>query len=281
MENQNINPVETIPSGNESGKKIDEFCVNCGAPLEEGQKFCPKCGHKIGLTINENLSSSNHQSNAGVNKQDEKKKKMPIILAVAVVIVVLLAVAGAKILPKIFIDSKGYLEQGNYEKAYEKAKTDYDRFLVKFENIVAVQSAFTADNLKNPSSFFLRDAYYQEVQNEDGIRNVQIVLYISASNSYGATISNYWLYTCDKDGKKCEYSTSVSDFSPEIISKYDDEHKRLKKLHNNSVRVIIKDMKKEGIKLSKEGVKRINSMFEADTLDDIEILDMPFFINNS
>lgn len=306
MENQNTNPVETNPAGSEPETKVGEVCTNCGAPLAEGQEFCPKCGtprkkkpvcgkcgaelaegqgfcpkcgQKVGLAVTENVSSAISQFNAGVAKQNEKKKKMPIILAVVAVIVVLVAIAGAKIAPKIFVDSAGYLAQGNYEKAYEKAKTDEERLEVKFENIAAVQSAFSADNLKDPSSFSLRDAYYNESTNDDGTPNGQLVLYISGANSYGASVSSYWLYTWDNDDEEWDYFTSVSDLSDEEYSKYDDKDEKLEKLVNNLGRSNIKNVMKDGMKLSKDGVKRINAMFEADTLDDVEMLDMTINLN--
>ncbi len=249
-------------------------CGKCGNELAEGQEFCPKCGQKAGLAVDSNVSSAIDQFNAGVSQANAKKKKAPIVAAVAIIIVILLAVVGAKVAPKIFIDCEGYLEQGNYEKAYEKAKTDEDKYKVRAENAVAVQSAFSADNLKDPASFSLRDAYYEEDKNDDGETTKGMVLYISGANSYGASVSSYWYYTWDGEDKEWEYFCSVSDLSDEEYSKYDDDDDKVEKLLNNIGRAGIKVVMKDGIKLDKAAVKRINAMFEEDTLDDVDLLDV-------
>lgn len=275
-------------------------CSKCGAELAEGQEFCSKCGCKVDLTLDSSVSSAINQFNAGVQKQNDKKKKTPIVIGVAVVIVILLAIAGAKIAPKIFIDSAGYLEQGNLEKAWEKAKTDEEKqnvinayledgdyeeafakvttdeekLQIKAENAAAVQSAYSADNLKDPSSFSLRDCYYIESTDDDGDPNAQLVLYISGANSYGASVSSYWLYTWHNDDQKWGYFCSVSDLSDEEYKSYDDADDKLEKLFNNLGRLSIRNTMSDGIKLSKDAVKRINTMFENDTLDRIELLDM-------
>jgi RNA polymerase subunit RPABC4/transcription elongation factor Spt4 len=207
-------------------------CGKCGAALQDGQEFCPKCGQKVGLAVDSNVSFAISQFNAGVEKEKSKKKKTPIILGVLVIILVLGAIAFKKIAPKIFIDTAGYIEQGDYEKAYAKAKTDEDKQLVvdaylsdgkykeaydialsdqdklqiQIENAAAVYGQYSADNLKDPSSFVLRDAYYYEGEKgEDGKISKRLVLQISGNNSYGASVSNYWLYTWEYDKNKFSY----------------------------------------------------------------------------
>lgn len=66
-------------------------CGKCGAELQEGQEFCPKCGQKVGLSVDAGVNSAINQFNAGVQKTNTRKKKLPIILgAVAVAIVALI-----------------------------------------------------------------------------------------------------------------------------------------------------------------------------------------------
>ena len=48
----------------------------------------------------------------------------------------------------------------------------------------------------------------------------------------------------------------------------------IEKLLNNIGRDYIKKAMSDGYKLSKDGVKRINKMFEDYTLDDVELLDV-------
>lgn len=137
MENQNTNPVTTVPAESEPETKVGEVCTNCGAPLTEGQEFCPKCGtprkkkpfcgkcgaelaegqefcskcgQKVGLAVAEGVSSAINQFNAGVEKQNQKKKKTPIIIAAAAVVVIIIVAfalkggVGAKKFDKMYSD---------------------------------------------------------------------------------------------------------------------------------------------------------------------------------
>lgn len=253
--------------------KVEEkknICGKCGAELQDGQEFCPKCGQKAGLAVDAGVSSAISQFNAGVDKSNEAKKKKPIIGAVIAVAVIAI---GALIAPKLFVSVEDLCAQGNYEKAYEKADAS-EKLEIRAENAAAVQSALSADNLKDPNSFVLRDAYYNEGTNDDGETTKQLVLYISGANSYGANVSSYWLYTWDLGDQEWGYYCSVSDLSDEEYSSYDDEDERLEKLLNNLGRISIKNTMDGGTKLSKDAVKRINAMFEADTLDEVELLDV-------
>ena len=63
-------------------------CSKCGAELNEGQEFCPKCGQKVGLVIEEHVSSAIDQFNAGVGEKKKKKSKK-IILAIAIPVVLI------------------------------------------------------------------------------------------------------------------------------------------------------------------------------------------------
>ena len=101
----------------------------------------------------------------------------------------------------------------------------------------------------------------------------QLVLYISGANSYGASVSSYWLYTWDNDDKEWDYFCSVSDLDNEEYGKYDDEDEKLEILFENLGRTTIKNTMNQGIKLNKDAVKRINTMFEEDKLDSVEFID--------
>lgn len=379
------------------------ICRKCGAELKEGQRFCHKCGRKAGLAADANASSDINYSGSGVDDRNKKKRKAPIIIGAAAAVIVLLAVAGIKFVPGMLLDSAGYLEKGNYEKAWEKAKTDeekqnvinaylaagdyekaweksesedqkqsvidfcldkgnldeawkrsetkeqkqrvidayfdngdlekawekseteeqkqriIDAYLdkgdlekawekseteeqklkvtdayldsgdyeeayekaptaakrkeIKAENVAAFYSAFSADNLKDPSSFFLRDVYYNEGVMED-IHSGQLVLYISGSNSFGASVSSYWLYIWDEDSNDWDYFTTVSSLEEEEYSIYDDEEEITEKYINNICRISIRSTMSDGIKLSKDAVTRINTMFENETLDKVKLMDM-------
>lgn len=241
--------------------KTPGVCAHCGAALQEGEKFCPQCWKRV--------DSEFDQFDSGA----ANKKKIPIIIGAALAVIVL-AVLAFTVIPKIFIGMEGCLEQGNYEKAYEKAKTDYDKMLVKAENAAAIQSAITADNLKDPSSFSLRDVYYSENTLDDGERTKSVVLYIGATNSYGATVSSYWYYLWSSEDNEWQYICHVSDLSEEEFSDYDDDEEKRKKIINSLAKNHIKDMMENDTKLDKSAVKRINKLFEEDKLDDVEFLDV-------
>lgn len=259
--------------GTPRGGVKKNVCGKCGAELQEGQEFCSKCGQKAGLIVESNVSTAINQFNAGVEEANAKKKKAPLITAVSIVVLVLLVIVGIILAPKIFMGAEGYMEQGNYEKAYQKAKKDDDKLAVQVENLVAVQSAFAADNLKDPSSFSLRDAYYLESTDSDGKSEKNLVLYISGANSYGASVSSYWLFIWDADDREWEYYTSVSDLSKEDYESWDDSDEMIEKLLNNMARDDIKEAMNSGFKLKKDSVKRINRMFEEDVLDEVELIE--------
>ena len=63
-------------------------CGNCGAELEDGQAFCPKCGHKAGVAIDSNVNAAINQFNAGVEKKKKKPKALPIVIALVLVVAI-------------------------------------------------------------------------------------------------------------------------------------------------------------------------------------------------
>ena len=62
-------------------------CGKCGNELQDGQEFCPKCGQKAGLAVDSNVNAAINQFNAGVQQAATKKKKTPLIIGIAVAIV--------------------------------------------------------------------------------------------------------------------------------------------------------------------------------------------------
>jgi uncharacterized Zn finger protein (UPF0148 family) len=67
------------------------ICGKCGAELSDGLDFCPKCGQKVGLVVESSVSAKINQFNAAVNTA--KKKNIGIIAGVAIAVIVILAVA--------------------------------------------------------------------------------------------------------------------------------------------------------------------------------------------
>ena len=58
-------------------------CGKCGAPLGEGQEFCPQCGQKVGVILDPNVSSAIDAFNA--NLQPTAPTKMNIFALLALI----------------------------------------------------------------------------------------------------------------------------------------------------------------------------------------------------
>lgn len=274
---------DPAPVGEASADAVTPTCPNCGTMLQEGQKFCPGCGQMLGAASPANPAGSFNTGNpanpanpmnpmampygapVGVKR---KSKALPwVIVAVVVVVVAALAVL-VLVSSDMFASVETLCARGDYTKAYEKA-SEGEKPAVKGESVAAECSAFAVDNLKDPSSFKLREVYYYESTNDDGTFFGEIVLYISGANSYGASVGSYWLFTWDDDDNEWSYFCSVSDLEQEEYSDYDDEDEKWEKIVNNFGRELIGLVKGNGIELDKSAVKRINTLFERDMLDDV------------
>lgn len=277
---------DPVPVGAASADATAPTCPNCGTLLQEGQKFCPGCGQMLGAASPAGSFNSGDPMNPmnpanpmnptampygapGIPKR--KSKALPLVI-VAVVVVVVAALATLVLVSSdMFASVETLCARGNYAKAYEKASEE-EKPAVKGESVAAECSAFAVDNLKDPSSFKLREVYYSESTNDDGEFSGQIVLYISGANSYGASVSSYWLFTWDDDDNEWSYFCSVADLEQEEYSDYDDEDEHLEKWIDNFGRMVIENVMTRSIKLDKDAVKRINTLFEKDMLDDVEAI---------
>ena len=258
-------------------------CPNCGTLLQEGQKFCPGCGQMLGAADPAGSFNTGNPMNpmnpanpmnptampygAPVGAK-RKSKALPWVIVAVVVVVVAALAALVLVSSDMFASVETLCARGDYTKAYEKASEE-EKPAVKGESVAAECSAFAVDNLKDPSSFKLREVYYSESTNDDGEFSGQIVLYISGANSYGASVGSYWLFTWDDDDNEWSYFCSVSDLEQEEYSDYDDEDEKWEKIVNNFGRGLIGLVKGNGIELDKSAVKRINTLFERDMLDDV------------
>lgn len=253
--------------GTPKGGAKKNICGKCGAELQDGQEFCPKCGQKAGLGVDANVSSAINQYNAGVNKANEQKKKKPVKIIVAAVIVLAVIVAAATLLPKLFKSVDAYLAEGNYKKAYSVAKGD-EKEEVRKENLIAYLSSGIPENLKDPGSFALRDAWYDQTKQ-------RVVLHIAGANSYGATVTSYYYFTYDDEDKEWSLYCSLSDLDEEKIYSWDDTSDMIEKLLYNAARKEVREIiSRSSLKLDKDAVKNINHLFEEDILDDVKLLDI-------
>ena len=277
---------DPAPVGEASDDAVTPTCPNCGTMLQEGQKFCPGCGQMLGAASPANPAGSFNTGNptnppnpmnpmnpmtmpygapVGVKR---KSKALPWVIVAVVVVVVAALAALVLVSSDMFASVETLCARGDYAKAYEKASKE-EKLAVKAESTAAECSAFAVDNLKDPFSFKLREVYYLEEINDDEEPFGNIVLYLSAANSYGASVGNYWLFRWDDEDYEWSYFCSVADLELEEYSDYDDEDEMFEKLVDNVGRLSIENAMIKGIELDKSAVKRINTLFERDMLDDV------------
>ena len=78
------------------------FCVRCGAEIQPGQLFCPKCGQKVGAKVEPVSGASNILS--------KKRTKSIIIIAIVVVVALIVAflVVRGKPVSSLTLSKKSY-----------------------------------------------------------------------------------------------------------------------------------------------------------------------------
>lgn len=158
------------------------------------------------------------------------------------------------------------LAKGNYEMAYSRAKGDEKDEVLK-ENLIAYICKDIPEKMKDPSSFTLREAWYDQ-------SGQRVVVRVGGTNSYGGTVSNYWYYTYDEDDQEYSLWCAVSDLEEEEANSWDDTDERLEILFENIARRNIKEViRNSSMELSKTGVKHINQLFENEQLEDVELLE--------
>ena len=102
-------------------------CPKCGGELQEGQQFCAQCGHKVGAVVDNASVAAINQFNANVGKKQKKNKLLPIILAV------ILAVAGifGVIINNIMQEKKAEEEEKQRQEAIEEYIRNANSFYSK------------------------------------------------------------------------------------------------------------------------------------------------------
>lgn len=242
--------------GMKRGTQKKLYCPTCGEEVKVGQKFCPKCGGKTNIGVNNVMDSI-------IRTCKKNMKKIIIIL----ILVVGLFLIGKQVLPKIFISTNDLLAQGEYEKAYKKAKSK-EKEDIEAENLIAVLCNDVIEGYKDPSSFELRDAWY------DRDKKV-VVLKTGGKNSYGGIVFSYDYFTYSEDKEKYEYYCSLSDLKKEETSKYDDYEETIEKILKNAARSVVSEViNDDDCKLSNDRVKNINHLFKEDKLDEIELINV-------
>lgn len=242
---------------------VIKYCNGCGEILDKNVKFCSKCGTKVPAKIDININGAEKIVQSAREKMSLKKIS---IIAAMIIAVALMVVIGKNVIPKIFVSTETLLSIGDYQKALSKAKKD-EKNEILIENLISNICKEAEDNLRDPSSFNLRDAWYESSEKK------RIVLSISGKNGMGGTVTNYWLYTYDSGDDRYELYTTISDMKDEEYKSYDDKEDKLEKLLNNLSRSTIREIIDDDNKIDKVVVERINGLHSEDLLKDVELLE--------
>ena len=116
------------------------YCSNCGAKLEEGQRFCEVCGEKVDIPapvdnandinqcdVEEAPTTSEYAAATSTDKPVDRNKKKIIAIASGVAAVVIVVAICLLVLPigksewqKHYDKGMDYLDEDNYEAAIEE-----------------------------------------------------------------------------------------------------------------------------------------------------------------
>ncbi len=228
--------------GTPRGEKKTEPCPGCGEKLTYGQKFCPRCGKK-------------RSWKTGVKMNLQVQQSKCILKVIGVLLVVCSLIAACVILalqstsePAPELTVSELCAEGRYAEAYEKAEAE-DRRDIWLENSVAYLSAGILHELEQPEAFELKAAYWLEKVDSDGSLSRYILFEVFEQTKYGYPKSNrYWVFEWVFDYG--EWSEIDSDESEAIAA----------------------SVKQEGAKLRLSSTKRINTLFEKNLLENIELL---------
>ena len=146
----------------------------------------------------------------------------------------ILVAGGKNIASKVFVSTEEILNEGDYEKAYKKAKKSEKENILE-ENLMVTLCAEAKENFKNEDSLKLREAYFDKDTH-------RIVLRIQGTNTYGGEVNSYWFYTFSEKDNKYSCVTSISDFEEEEIDSWDDADDKLEKIIDNAARKRIKEI---------------------------------------
>lgn len=241
------------------------ICKKCGCRVGDTASFCEKCGAPMAeFGIKES-------KNAEVQKGKDLKTRPPIFVVIALVCIAALGVFCIKVAPKFFRDAESYMAEGDYQTAYEKAKSDAERNDIFVENLAAVQSADVVSNLKFPTSFVLNNAYYLD---DDG--NCKLVLDLYGQNSFGESVVNYWMYSKDTNDGSWQFTCAFGDLEDEETSSWDSDETVYRKIIDNvnkkEIQKVMLEGRLAGNRVDKNGIKRINDMAVSGTLDAVKLL---------
>ncbi len=259
--------MKTCPHCQSVNLDVNTYCEKCGELLESVPVINSVLGTDTTNVIPSYTDTPALQYFSNIQPVKKSKTKFILIGIVGCVFLIsIIAFFALFFLPRMLVSPDDLMARGDYKKAYSYANAEEKEEVLK-ENMIAYICKDVPDALKNPSSFELRNAWYDPSEQ-------RIVLEVGGTNSYGGVISNYWYYTYQTDEQEYGLWTTISDMDDEEYDLWDDSEETLEKLLNNAARSVIRKMREQdSLKLSKAGINRINDLFQNDILDDVELLD--------
>ena len=261
-------------------KKVEKIkCEYCGKKVDASLKKCPHCcaylreedrpvvEKKVEEVKPEPVVTP--QPQRVVNNVAPKKSNNALLFSLLggglALVLITIIVLGIFIIPRIFVKPDTYLARGDYEKAYKVAKNDEAKDKVLIENIIAYNAKEIQSVLKDPSSFVLKNVYYNGTN--------EFVFEVVAKNSYGANVTNYYDYRYNSTKGRFNLFVYLPTLNNDTLYSTDTADKKLEKAIKNAVRTTVKKMiADESMRQDEKLIKRINTLFEKDKLKDVELL---------
>jgi predicted RNA-binding Zn-ribbon protein involved in translation (DUF1610 family) len=173
------------------------------------------------------------------------------------------------------------LSEAKYQEAYNLCDeialvdaTERQRAIVA-ENAIALCSALYYPMLKDPTSFVMRNVWFDVADSGEGYDWIEKMLCnIGGANSYGGMVSSYCTFT--HSGSEFDFYASVSDLEPEEIQSWDDSSDILEKQLYNQERAYMRGLI-NGETASENDmvdIDRINQLFEDGLLKDVKAIDI-------
>lgn len=224
------------------------FCQKCGTELENGQKFCSKCGQQVGVEIKAKKSFSTGQFSSGIGKIEITKNKLPIIIGAAVVI----CVAFVILLINVIIPSSKY---NKAMKLYDSG--NYYDAITAFEELGDYKDS---TDMAADSEYKYAISLYDSKKYEDALRHFRFLNDYKDSEEYikntmWEILFDYYPYDEDMKGKvigspsgnnfKFEISICSTEKRDGLIFQYSDELNGSSSI-SQDVAVFIEKNKDEG-----------------------------------
>ena len=245
--------------GIKKGESKKYFCKKCNSEIEIGQKFCPKCGEKTEFDAKEYVDSIKNNYSKKMNTINFKK--IGIIVAIVFLAIGLLFF----ICSLLFQDYHKYVEICDYQKAYSVANNE-DKKKVYLEDIIFKMCKEVRSTYKDPSSFELREVYYNDIIGS-------VALKTGGKNSYGGIVFSYQLFLYNEDSGVFKYSGSESSLEDEKTYSWDDSDEKLEKLYSNMTKKAISLCIGEDFRIDDDIIDDINLVFSSGNYKNAILID--------